>query len=146
MDDEASAAVARSVNEAAAANPTKGKPKKGKAVGKAKAKAAPKGTVMEASFRIDIGSTRATVELDKKELSKKLNEAVVFPALRAYLADKPACIREPLSKHPSDASVVIDNEVCDGGAASKEYIDREAAYTHVTVMLPQCTCPSPPVS
>ena len=87
-------------------------------------------------WQVSIGETKFTAELDKKLLAKPLLEAVVTPALEGYLADKPACVRVPLSLHPGDVAVSVDGEVVDGASAAKRYVNLDAEETRVILILP----------
>lgn len=141
LDEEASAEVVEATMELAKKTATKGKPVKKKKSPKAKAASASSRKVNQekttSRFHVDVGESKLTTELDKKLLSKSLMETVIEPALKGYLADKPACVRIPLSKHPDDVTVSVDGEVVDGKAAAKSYVDIDNAETIVIIILPQ---------
>ena len=151
LDEEASAAVASATLKQAKANPTKGKPssarKSGKLTPKRGKSATRKANEQKGTsrFRIDIGTMKVELELEKKagpnktksHLEKPLIESVVRPALLGYLSDKPACVREPLSAHPEDVVVSLEGEVIDAKASAKTYVNLEAEITIVTLLLPQ---------
>lgn len=144
LDNASSEAVARmALDDAKAQKVKKGKPaKKKKASPKTsppKGKAASNGKAAEtvASFSVDVGTTKLTVQVSKAMMSTSLVDALVAPVITNYLADKPACVRMPLGAHPEDVDVIIDGAIIDTSSAVKTHVGSSLQPVPAMFVLPR---------